>query len=127
MLRSRRRIIIRIVIPIIILIALGVYSLFPHPTRDEDMLQAVASEAVALKRKHPAGARVELASDDWPPAIASLKPQSVTVSAKKVDIQIRHYFDGGWGYSFAPDKQDLGMLPECWSDLGHDLYWHGPC
>ncbi len=127
MLRSRRRIVIAIALPIMILIALGIYSLFPHPTRDEDTLRTVASEAVALTKKHSASARVELASDDWPPAIASLKPESVTVSAKRVDIQIRHYFDGGWGYAFATDKQELGMLPECWSDLGQDLYWHGPC
>jgi hypothetical protein len=76
-----------LVLTIMILIALGIYSLFPHPARDEDTLRAVASEAVALTKRHSAGARVELASADWPPAIASLKPQSVTVSAKRVDIQ----------------------------------------
>jgi hypothetical protein len=51
----------------------------------------------------------------------------VTVGLGVVDITTGENFDGGWGYGFAPDKRDLTMLPECWSALGHDIFWHGPC
>lgn len=44
-----------------------------------------------------------------------------------VDITSKPHFDGGWGYGFAADKQNLTMLAECWSHLGYNVYWHGPC
>lgn len=79
---------------------------------------------------HPVGAAsyfVDIPKDKWPPVIASLKPYSVTVMGGMVDITMKPYFDGGWGYGFATDKQNLSMLVECWSELGHSVYWHGPC
>jgi len=44
-----------------------------------------------------------------------------------VDITTKEFFDGGWGYGFASNKQDLSMLEECWSELGDGVFWHGPC
>ncbi|WP_311268181.1 hypothetical protein [Sphingobium sp. WCS2017Hpa-17] len=126
--RSRGR--LRIAIPIIILVALGLYSAFPHPTHDPKRLKAIAAEARHLMTTRPISA-MERASDvpkdQWPPAIAELKPYSVTVYHGSVHIGTKPYFDGGWGYGFASDKRNLGMLPECWSDLGEGLFWHGPC
>ena len=69
----------------------------------------------------------DVPEDRWPPAIASLKPYSVTVRLGMVDITTKPYFDGGWGYGVASDKRNLTMLMKCWSELGHNVYWHGPC
>lgn len=121
---------LRIVIPILILIALGLYSAFPHPTHNPTQLGAIAAEARLLIAAHPIGAgedAFDVPKDRWPPAIAGLKPYSVTIYRGSVHIGTKPYFDGGWGYGFAPDKRNLGMLPECWSDLGEGVFWHGPC
>lgn len=121
---------LRIAIPLLILVALGLYSAFPHPTHNPTQLRAIAAEARYLMATRPIDTR-ERASripmDQWPPAIAKLKPYSVTVYRGSVHIGTKPYFDGGWGYGFAPDKRNLGMLPECWSDLGEGVFWHGPC
>lgn len=117
-------------VPISILAATGVYSAFPHPAYDDTTLEAVATESrklIAAYRANGAEHYANLTRDKWPPTISSLEPQRVTVTSKTVDITTKPYFDGGWGYGFALDKRDLGMLPECWDELGHDVYWHGPC
>ena len=117
-------------VPIAILAAIGVYSAFPHPTYDDTTLKAVATESrklIATQRANRAERYANLPKAKWPPAIASLKPQDVTVTSETVDITTKPFFDGGWGYGFALDKRDLGMLPECWDGLGHDVYWHGRC
>ena len=121
---------LRIAAALAVLMALGIYCAFPHPTHNETTLQAIAAESRHLMATHPigpSGPSARLPEDQWPPAIASLKPVSVTVRRGMVDITTREYFDGGWGYGVAPDKQGLTMLAECWSELGHGVYWHGPC
>lgn len=116
--------------PIAILIALGIYSSFPHPTHDQATLRLVAAESRRLMAAYPLSQRTQFVivpKDRWPSTIAKLKPDSVIVSSGMVDITTRPFFHGGWGYGFAPDKRNLTMLVECWSELGSDVYWHGPC
>lgn len=118
------------VAPILILIAIGIYCALPHPTHDDATLKAVARESQRLMATHPIGPgkqSIEIPRDQWPSAIASLKPDSVTVRSGMVDIPTKPFFDGGWGYGFAADKKSLTMLPECWSPLDYNVYWHGPC
>ena len=119
-----------IVVALAILTAIGIFCAFPHPTHEQTRLQAVAAESARLMAMHPigpAGPSVRIPRGEWPPAIAGLKPRSVTVRRGMVDITTKEFFDGGWGYGFAPHKRDLTMLVECWSELGHDVFWHGPC
>lgn len=116
---------LRIVVPIIVLIGLAIYCAFPHPTHNQAQLKQVAAEAQHLMANYPLGA--DIPKGKWPPGIANLEPYSVTVRHGMVDITTKPFFDGGWGYGFALDKQNLTMLVECWSELGHDVYWHGPC
>jgi hypothetical protein len=117
-------------VAIAVLAALGIYSALPHPIDNETRLKAIAAESRRLIQTYPVGPNarsVHLPRNAWPPVIASLKPESVAVRHGMVDITIKPFFDGGWGYGFAYDKQNLTMLVECWSALGHDVYWHGPC
>ena len=121
---------LRIAVPIAILSALGIYSALPRPTHDQAKLKAIAAESrrlIAINMKGQSTESVDLAKDKWPPTIASLNPYSVTVRHDMVDITTRPFFDGGWGYGFARDKRNLTMLMECWSVLGQNGYWHGPC
>jgi hypothetical protein len=121
---------LRNVVPTIALIALAIYCAFPHPTHDQAQLKAIAAESLHLMTAYPldpSAPRADIPKGGWPPAIAKLEPSSVTVRHGMVDITTKPFFDGGWGYGFAPDKQDLTMLVECWSELGHGVYWHGPC
>jgi hypothetical protein len=113
----------------LILIALAIYCTFPHPTHNQTHLKAVAAEAQHLMATYPLDPKeyAAIPKDEWPAAIANLKPYSVTVFPGMVDITTEPSFDGGWGYGFAMKKQDLTMLVECWSELGHGVYWHGPC
>lgn len=121
---------LRIGIPVIVLMALAIYSAFPHPIHNQAELKAIAAESQRLIAAYPISPSEQSANvpeDKWPPGIASLKPSSVTVRHGMVDITTKPFFDGGWGYGFALDKRDLTMLVECWSELGHGVYWHGPC
>ncbi|WP_156022642.1 hypothetical protein [Sphingobium indicum] len=121
---------LRIGLPIIILTALGTYSAFPHPTHDQANLKAIAAESQSLMAAHPISAHgqsTDIPKDQWPPAIAELEPYSVTVYYGSLHIGTRPFFDGGWGYGFAPDKRNLGWLSDCWSELNYGLFWHGPC
>ena len=115
---------------IAILAGLGTYSAFPHPTHDQTELKAIAAESQRLIATYPISPteqRADVPRDKWPPAIARLKPDSVIVRHGMVDIRTKPYFDGGWGYGFAWDKQNLPMMVECWSELGYGVFWHGPC
>ena len=116
--------------PIAVLIALGIYSGFPRPTHDQATLRLVAAEArhlLATKPLSPKVRSIVLPKEQWPSTIATLKPYSVIVRSGMVDITTKPFFDGGWGYGFATDRRNLTMLVECWSELGSDVYWHGPC
>jgi hypothetical protein len=62
-----------------------------------------------------------------PPAIASLRPEFVTVYNWGVDIPIKLFFDGGWGYHVARDRRDLPMSDGCYSEVSQGIFWHGPC
>jgi hypothetical protein len=119
-----------IAVPIVILIAIGIYSYFPHPTHDQATLRLVATEARHLLATTPLSSKVRfivIPEDRWPSTIATLKPYSVIVRTGMVDVTTKPFFDGGWGYGFAADKRNLTMLMECWSELSRDVYWHGPC
>ena len=117
-------------IAIAILVGIGIYSAFPHPTDNEATLRAVAFESRSLLKTHPTSTTdqsVDVPKSAWPASIASLKPYSVIVRPGMVDITTKPFFDGGWGYGFTADKRQLTMLVECWSELRHNVYWHGPC
>lgn len=119
-----------VAVPIVILIAVGIYSAFPHPVHDQPTLSLVAAEArhlLATRRLSPTVRYIVIPKDQWPTTIATLKPYSVIVRSGMVDITTKPFFDGGWGYGFATGRQNLTMLVDCWSELGSDVYWHGPC
>jgi hypothetical protein len=121
---------IPIALTVLVLIATVLYCAFPKPIRDDATLEAVAREARSLMVNHPSNRgtdSVRVPKQKWPPAIASLGPESVVVTSYMVDITVKSYFDGGWGYGFAAEKRGLTMDPSCWSHLAHDVYWHGPC
>ena len=64
---------------------------------------------------------------EWPLVIASLDPEFVTVIESGVDIQIKPFFDGGWGYVIPRTKPDLGMRAQCMSEPYPGVFWHDPC
>jgi len=73
------------------------------PTRNPATLHAIRNEAAALMAAHPINPPndwADVPENQWPVAIASLKPEHVTVHGWGVDILVKPYFDGGWGYAF---------------------------
>jgi hypothetical protein len=100
-----------------------------RPTHNQSELKAIKAEAQSLVATHPIKPKgwVDVPKSEWPPVIASLQPYSVTVHTWGVDISIKPYFDGGWGYAVSRNKRDLPMLEKCWSEPGQGVFWHGPC
>lgn len=101
-----------------------------RPISDADELKAIRTEAVALMQAHPpqpAWGYATIAKQDWPPAIARLRPEAVTVHTWGVDISTKAYFDGGWGYEVPRNKADLPMPTSCYSEPSNGVFWHGPC
>jgi len=100
------------------------------PTYDQSTLKAIRTESRRLMAMHSIDVSKRWASvpeSQWPPVIASLKPDSVIVHKRNVEILIKPSFDGGWGYEVPVEKTDLMMPPECYSELGQGVFWHSPC
>ena len=63
----------------------------------------------------------------WPRAIASLSPQSVTVDpGQGVDIMTTEFFDGGWGYWVQPGNKKPPKPEGRFEYLGEDVYAYHP-
>ena len=101
------------------------------PTYDQSKLKAIRAESMALMAAFPidpSKRSADVPENRWPPAIAGLRPEHVTVHGWGVDIVIKPYFDGGWGYEIPrTDERDLPMPPGCYSEPGPGVFWHGPC
>lgn len=100
------------------------------PVSDPDKLRAIRDEAHMLATHHSLrlpNDSADVPANAWPPTIASLKPHSVTVYSWGVDISVKPYFDGGWGYHVAHSEQRLPMPIGCYSELLQNVFWHGPC
>ena len=113
-----------------LLAVLAVFSGCTRPTYDLPKLRAIKAEAALLAASHPIKLPqdgVIIPKDQWPPAIASLKPEFVIVEPWGVDITIKPYFDGGWGYEIPRNKRYLPMPATCYSEPGPGVFWHGPC
>jgi hypothetical protein len=111
-------------------LALALLSGCTSPTSDPVKLRAIENEARSLMAHHPItppGDRAEVPMSRLPSAIAGLRPQSVTVYHWGVDIMVKPYFDGGWGYEVPRNKQGLPMPANCYSEPYPGVFWHGPC
>jgi hypothetical protein len=100
------------------------------PTRNPATLHAIRSEAAALMATHPVKPPNDWANvpeKQWPAAIASLKPEHVTVYRWGVDIVVKPSFDGGWGYQIARNRKDLPNPQGCYSKVYGGVFWYGPC
>ena len=100
------------------------------PISDPVMLSAIESEARSLIVDYPISAPdggVDIPMRKWPPKMASLKPQVVTVHRWGVDIMVKPGLDGGYGYAVAQNQKDLPMPANCYSKLRQGVFWHAPC
>ena len=107
-------------------------SRYPRSISDPVRLRSVRSEAMDLMTRYatPRGSKsnfVSVPQNRLPAAIAALQAERVTVDAGMVDISIRSYFDGGWGYHIPKNRTDLPMPAECYSEPLSGVFWHGPC
>ncbi len=99
-----------------------------RPVNDAATLGAVRTEASALVPQDDAGPEYFSVNErDWLPAITRLRPERVVVHSWGVDIVMKSYFDGGWGYHVGARQQDLPMPTACYSQLIDGVFWHGPC
>lgn len=44
-----------------------------------------------------------------------------------LDIVVKSYFDGGWGYHITDQARELPMPEGCYTKLAEDVFWHDPC
>lgn len=87
---------------------------------------AASTEAAALMRRHPTTpTHGHVPSKDWPAAIRRLRPERVTISNWGVDITMKSFFDGGWGYHVADDRSKLPMPDDGYSEVADNI-WYGP-
>ncbi len=110
--------------------ALLLFSHLPWPVSDRERLAAIRSEAQALAARYPAMPPEHYSSipeSQWPATIAGLHPEMVTVYEWGVDITVKPFFDGGWGYQIGRSKRELPMFEGCYSEVSRGVFWHGPC
>lgn len=112
------------------LTALLLFSGCPGPVYETSKIRAIKAEAEQLRAAHPTrrGERwIEIPRSEWPPAIASLQPETVFLRAGQVHISIVPFFDGGWGYEIPPAEEERAISAECYLALGEGVFWHDPC
>ncbi|WP_179044049.1 hypothetical protein [Sphingobium lactosutens] len=107
------------------LIMLTLATACSGPTRDPSVLQAIRTEARMLSRS-TARSQVALPKSKWPQAISGLEPENVTISADGVDILVKPYFDGGWGYFIPPNDRELPEPKGRFEPVGKGVYWYCP-
>lgn len=111
-------------------IILGLLVGCAQPVSDPVKLRRIQAESQSLIARHATRAShapISVPKSHWPPTIAGLEPHAVTVFNWGLDISVKPYSDGGWGYQVTPGKRDLPMPAKCYSELVDGLYWHGPC
>lgn len=96
-----------------------------RPTDDQSDLKAIKAESQALMTRI-ADTDAVVPRSRWPRVIASLNPKGVTVHQDGVDIMIKPYFDGGWGYFVPKDGRKAPQPEGRYSMLGHGVYWYHP-
>jgi hypothetical protein len=95
-----------------------------RPARDPVKLKAIKAEARTLMASHPIDGRI--AKSHWPPQIASLGPEFVSINEDGVHITTRAYFDGGWGYFVPRSERDLPEPGERFEEVGQGVFWWHP-
>jgi hypothetical protein len=106
--------------------ALTLLAACARPTHDRTRLEAIEAESLALMRSWPTRTYADVPKGRWPNAIARLHPEFVIVSPQGVDIVIKPYFDGGWGYFVPPAGQAPPGPAGRYSALGQGVYWYRP-
>lgn len=101
----------------------------PWPVSDPARLAAIRGDAQVLRARYPAKPPehyTRIPENEWPGAIAGIHPDRVIVHEWGVDIVVKPFFDGGWGYHVAPDKRQLPKPQGCYSEVSREVFWHGP-
>jgi hypothetical protein len=111
--------------PACALVALALLSACERPTRNQSTLKAIEAEAHMLMEQPVDIAKAELERRK-PPAIASLKPDFVSIDADGVYITTKAYFDGGWGYFVPRDRRTQPQPSGRFTKLGAGIYWYAP-
>lgn len=117
-------------VAVIALVVLAWFALQPWPISDPVRLKAVRAEALSLMATYspkPSRSYASLPKRQWPATIASLRPQIVLVDEQGVEILIKPFFDGGWGYQVTRDPRSLPMPRQCYSEVSPGVFWHDPC
>jgi len=99
---------------------------FNWPIHSEATLKAIKADAQILMDAKSAKNDHFPPENQWPPAIASLKPTFVVVSPDTVDVVATPFFDGGWGYRVMRNKREAPQPAGRFFALGHGVYWFHP-
>lgn len=110
----------------VFLAALTLLTGCTRPTRDESALKAIKAESQILMVTQPTKTYATVPKSRWPFIIASLNPEGVTVFPDGVDIVIKPYFDGGWGYFVPRSEREPPKPVGRFSELGQGVYWYHP-
>ena len=108
-----------------ILMTLALLSACTRPTHDSATLQSIQRESAGLMAAYPRGVG-DLPKNHWPRTIAGLHPAFVIVSSDEVEIVVKPYLDGGYGYLVPRDRQRLPEPKGRFSKLGTGIYWYHP-
>jgi hypothetical protein len=110
----------------VLAIALTVLAGCAQPTTDEPTLKAIAAESQMLMVAERTETFVNVPKSRWPRVIASLKPEFVTVFPDGVEIVIKPFFDGGWGYFVPRSAREPPKPAGRYRELGHGVFWFHP-
>jgi hypothetical protein len=96
-----------------------------RPIHDRSTLRAIEAESRILMATDPTSSHA-VPKSRWPLHIASLGPARVTIDPSGVDILVKPYFDGGWGYFVPRNRREPPEPAGRFSALGQGVYWYRP-
>lgn len=97
-----------------------------RPTHDPLALKEIRAESEILMRGAPPKTYAAVPKARWPTNITNLRPYSVTVFPDGLEITMKPYFDGGWGYFVPRRGRNLPQPVGRFSALGEGVYWFHP-
>jgi hypothetical protein len=110
----------------IILTTLLLLTACARPSHNQTKLHEIRMEARMLIANSPRKGPSIIPRGKWPRAIASLHPERGAVLTDGVDILVRPYFDGGWGYFFPSNERDIPEPVGRFARIDQGVYWYQP-
>jgi hypothetical protein len=95
------------------------------PTVADSVAGELAKDAKPLLENGCRNALRTIGPDQWPPSIAALRPEQVSISLEGLEITTRSFFVASWGVFIPCHPDSFAPVPggdPAYTEVRHDVY-----